>query len=125
FKNGRAVRHDFDSSEDCKAFVAALNGGEARPVVTEEAEARAERAAAELLAELGLDDSPYDFAAGDGQVKKSKKKKGGKKKNKKKSKCIRGGNNVRRVRQMDCMIHKVDPFRNSELYVLWRKEVDV
>ncbi|EJK53042.1 hypothetical protein THAOC_27588, partial [Thalassiosira oceanica] len=86
FKNGRAVRHDFDSSEDCKAFVAALNGGEARPVVTEEAEARAERAAAELLAELGLDDSPNDFATGDGQVMKSKKKKGGKKKNKKKSK---------------------------------------
>ncbi|EJK61991.1 hypothetical protein THAOC_17420 [Thalassiosira oceanica] len=91
FKNGRAVRHDFDSSEDCKAFVAALNGGEARPVVTEEAEARAERAAAELLAELGLDDSPNDFAASDGQVKKSKKKKGGKKKNKKKSKLIRLG----------------------------------
>ncbi|EJK50530.1 hypothetical protein THAOC_30467 [Thalassiosira oceanica] len=86
FKNGRSVRHDFDSSEDCKAFVAALNGGEARPVVTEEAEARAERAAAELLAELGLDDSPNVFATGDGQVMKSKKKKGGKKKNKKKSK---------------------------------------
>ncbi|EJK56951.1 hypothetical protein THAOC_23063, partial [Thalassiosira oceanica] len=32
---------DFDSSEDCKAFVAALN--------------KAEQAAAELLAELGLD----------------------------------------------------------------------
>jgi len=86
FKNGRAVRHDFDSSEDCRAFVAALNGGEARPAVMEEAEARAERAAAELLAELGLDDSPNDFATGDGQVMKSKKKKGGKKKNKKKSK---------------------------------------
>ncbi|EJK45052.1 hypothetical protein THAOC_36358 [Thalassiosira oceanica] len=87
FKNGRAVRHDFDSSEECKAFVAALNGGGARPVVTEEAEARAERAAAELLAELGLDNSPNSAAAAsDGQVKKSKKKKGGKKKNKKKSK---------------------------------------
>ncbi|EJK55204.1 hypothetical protein THAOC_25083, partial [Thalassiosira oceanica] len=84
FKNGRAVRHDFDSSEECKAFVTALNGGGARPAVTEEAEARAERAAAELLAELGLDDSPNDLATSDGQVKKSKKKKGGKKKNKKK-----------------------------------------
>ncbi|EJK54955.1 hypothetical protein THAOC_25370, partial [Thalassiosira oceanica] len=86
FKNGRAVRHDFDSSEDCRAFVAALNRGEARPAVTEEAEAAAERAAAELLAELGLDDSPKDLANSDGQVKKSKKKKGGKRKNKKKSK---------------------------------------
>ncbi|EJK77360.1 hypothetical protein THAOC_00812 [Thalassiosira oceanica] len=43
FKNGRTIRHDFDSSEDCKAFVAALNKGESLPVVTEEAEARAEQ----------------------------------------------------------------------------------
>ena len=82
FKNGRTIRHDFDSSEDCQAFVAALNKGEAQPVVTEEAEARAEQAAAELLAELGLDDSPKNKPRSDGQVKKSKKKKGGKKKKK-------------------------------------------
>ena len=82
FKNGRAIRRDFDSSEDCKAFVAALNKGEAQPVVTEEAEARAEQAAAELLAELGLDDSSNNVADTDNQVKKSKKKKGGKKKKK-------------------------------------------
>jgi len=80
FKNGRTVRHDFDSSEDCQAFVAALNRGERQPVVTEEAEARAEQVAAELLAELGLDDSPNNISSG--QIKKSKKKKG-KKKNKK------------------------------------------
>ena len=55
FRNGRTVRHDFDSSEDCQAFVAALSRDQ-QPVVTEEAEAAAERAAAELLAELGLDD---------------------------------------------------------------------
>ena len=82
FKNGRTIRHDFDSSEECQAFVAALNRGEALPVVTEEAEARAELAAAELLAELGLDDSPQNNPHSDGQVKKSKKKKGGKKKKK-------------------------------------------
>ena len=82
FKNGRTIRHDFDSNEDCQAFVAALNKGESQPVVTEEAEARAEQAAADLLAELGLDDSPNDIPTREGQVKKSKKKKGGKKKNK-------------------------------------------
>ena len=48
------------------------------PVVTEESEARAEQAAAELLAELGLDDSPNESSSG-GRVKKSKKKKGRKK----------------------------------------------
>ena len=50
--------------------------------MTEEAEARAEQAAAELLAELGLDDSSNNVADTDNQVKKSKKKKGGKKKKK-------------------------------------------
>ena len=82
FKNGRTIRHDFDSSEDCQAFVAALNRGETQPVVTEEAEARAEQAAAELLAELGLDDSPDSVSSGGDKAKKSKKKKGGKKKKK-------------------------------------------
>ena len=80
FKNGRTIRHDFDSSEDCQAFVAALNRGETQPAVTDELEARAEQAAAELLAELGLDDPLNNVSASDDQVKKSKKKKGGKKK---------------------------------------------
>ena len=83
FKNGRTIRHDFDSNEECQAFVSGLEGGETRPVVTEEAEARAEQAAAELLAELGLDESPGNVRTRDDQVKKSKKKKGGKKKKKK------------------------------------------
>ncbi|EJK51567.1 hypothetical protein THAOC_29250, partial [Thalassiosira oceanica] len=84
FKNGRTIRHDFDSSEECQAFVAATNRDESQPAVTEEAEARAERAAAELLAELGLDDSPHEAPTGEDQAKKSKKKKkkGGKKKRK-------------------------------------------
>ena len=73
FKNGRTIRHDFDSNEDCRAFVAALNRGESEPVVTEEAEARAEQAAAELLAELGLDNSPNESAGGN-NAKKSKRR---------------------------------------------------
>ena len=85
FRNGRTIRHDFDSSEDCQAFVAALNKDVSQEVqvVTEESEAAAERAAAELLAELGLDDSPISVPTDRCQVKKSKKKKGGKKKKRK------------------------------------------
>ncbi|EJK76714.1 hypothetical protein THAOC_01509 [Thalassiosira oceanica] len=76
FKNGRTIRHDFDSSEDCKAFVASLNSSdETPPAVTEEAEA-----AAELLAELGLGESSNNVATSGNKVKRSKKKKGGKKK---------------------------------------------
>ncbi|EJK55002.1 hypothetical protein THAOC_25316, partial [Thalassiosira oceanica] len=81
FKNGRTIRHDFDSNEDCQAFIAALNNGETQPAVTEEAEAAAEQAAAELLAELGLVDSLGEPSRGC-KAKKSKKKKGGKKKRK-------------------------------------------
>ena len=85
FKNDRTIRHDFDSNEDCQSFVAALNKGESLEAVTEGAEARAEQAATELLAEMGLDDSPISDPNGDGHAKKSKKKKkkGGKKKKRK------------------------------------------
>ena len=80
FKYGRRIRHDFDSSEDCQAFVAALNNkDETQPVVTEEAEARADQAAADLLAELGLDDSRIESSGGE-KANKSTKKKGDKKK---------------------------------------------
>ncbi|EJK74048.1 hypothetical protein THAOC_04300 [Thalassiosira oceanica] len=68
FKSRRAIRHDFDSSEECQAFVAALNRDDMQPVVTEEAEASANQAAAELLAEIGLEDSPNNISSG-GQVK--------------------------------------------------------
>ena len=84
FKNGRTIRHDFDSSDDCQAFVAALNRGETQPVVTEEAEARAAQAAADLLAELGLDDSAIESSSSCKAKTSTKKKKGGKKKKKKK-----------------------------------------
>ena len=83
FKNGRTIRHDFDSSEECQAFVAAMNRVETQPAVTEEAEAAAEQAAAELLAELGLDDSQAKVSSGNDHAKRSKKKKGGKKKKRK------------------------------------------
>ncbi|EJK74853.1 hypothetical protein THAOC_03446 [Thalassiosira oceanica] len=80
FKNGRTVRHDFDFSEECQAFVAALNNsGEKQPAVTEESKAAAEQAAAELLAELGLDDSPNESSSCR-KAKTSKKKTRGKKK---------------------------------------------
>ena len=81
--SSRTVRHDFDLSEECQAFVAALTKGDAKPVVTEEAEARAEQAAAKakLLAELGLDDTSDNVATSGDKVKITKKKrKGGKKK---------------------------------------------
>ncbi|EJK68555.1 hypothetical protein THAOC_10253 [Thalassiosira oceanica] len=78
FKNGRTIQHDFDSSEDCRAFVAALNKGNAQPVVTEEAETAAQQAAAELLAELGLDDLPNQSSGGCKAKKSKKKKKRGK-----------------------------------------------
>ena len=82
FKNGRTIRRDFDSNEDCQAFVAAMNNnGETQPVVTEALEARAEQAAAELLAELGLDDSAIEPSSG--KAKKSTKKKKGAKRKKK------------------------------------------
>ena len=82
FKNGRTIRHDFDSNEDCQAFVLSMNKGETQPTAaTEEAEAAADQAAADLLAELGLDDSPIESSCGC-KAKKSKKKKGSKKKKK-------------------------------------------
>jgi len=50
--------------------------------MTKETEARAEQAATELLAELGLDNSPTSVPTSGDKAKKSKKKKGGKKKKK-------------------------------------------
>jgi len=85
FKYGRTIRHDFDSNTDCQAFVAALKREEERqPAVTEEAEARAEQAAAELLAELGPNDDTSNNSHGICSATKSEKKKGGKRKKTKK-----------------------------------------
>ena len=60
-------RHDFYSSEDCKAFVAALNSSnEMQLAATEEDEARAEKAAARLLAkeERRQEEEQVNTAAG-------------------------------------------------------------
>ena len=60
-----------------------MNRDDAQPVVTAESEAAAEQAAAELLAELGLDESSVNVVTSCDKAKKTKKKKGGKKKKKK------------------------------------------
>ena len=88
-KNNRLIRRDFKSNEECQAFVANLSAetGELSEVNPEK-EAKADQAAADLLAELGLEDleSPSSSAA---QKEKQpaaageKKKRGGKKKGRK------------------------------------------
>ncbi|EJK61512.1 hypothetical protein THAOC_17986, partial [Thalassiosira oceanica] len=84
-KEGRKSKKKKESAKkrkrDYVAFVTALNRDEIQPAVTEEAEARAERAEAELLAKLGLEDVSNDSPNGR-KSKKPKKKKGGKKKEK-------------------------------------------
>ncbi|EJK59551.1 hypothetical protein THAOC_20207, partial [Thalassiosira oceanica] len=85
-KNNRLIRRVFKSNEECQAFIAGLSadkGGFAE--VDPDAEAKAEQAAADLLAELGLDDledasshSPKKGARSAPPAGK-KKKRGGKK----------------------------------------------
>ena len=77
YKNGRTARRDFDSKEECKAFIASLteedksgDGGD-----DAEAEARTEQAAEALFAELDLDSS----AASDMGSKRRREQKGKKK----------------------------------------------
>lgn len=70
YNNGRTTHHDFASKEECQAFIASLaedKSGE----VDAATEARAEQAAASLLAELELDSSAGDS---DGTGKKGKKR---------------------------------------------------
>ncbi|EJK63808.1 hypothetical protein THAOC_15517 [Thalassiosira oceanica] len=85
-KNNRLIHRDFKSNEECQAFIASLcaNGQEASEV-DPDAEAKAEQAAADLLAELGLEDME---SLGSSASKKEKhpvttgrkKKRGGKRK---------------------------------------------
>jgi hypothetical protein len=80
YKNGRTARHDFDSKEECQAFVGSLSKMEDKLGDEDndaEAEARAEQAAASLLAELDIIDSSTDS---DRRSKKGKNR--GKKKKK-------------------------------------------
>ncbi|EJK56593.1 hypothetical protein THAOC_23492 [Thalassiosira oceanica] len=89
-KNNRLIRRDFKSNEECRAFIASLGAHEGGFVeVDPEAEAKAEQAAADLLAELGLDDledassnAPKKGARSAPPAGK-KKKRGGKKKGRK------------------------------------------
>ncbi|EJK47863.1 hypothetical protein THAOC_33389 [Thalassiosira oceanica] len=89
-KNNRLIRRDFESNEECRAFVAGLGADEGGFVeVDPDAEAKAEQAAADLLAELGLDDledpgsnAPKKWARSAPPAGK-KKKRGGKKKGRK------------------------------------------
>merc|ERR1712130_188214 len=56
FKNGKTIRHEFASKEECRAFLTSLDGLNSRPsAVNAEEEARAEQAAVDLLAELGIE----------------------------------------------------------------------
>ncbi|EJK47029.1 hypothetical protein THAOC_34283 [Thalassiosira oceanica] len=88
-KNNRLIRRDFESNEECRAFIASLSAHEGVDEVDPDAEAKAEQAAADLLAELGLDDledansnTPKKGARSAPPAGK-KKKRGGKKKGRK------------------------------------------
>ncbi|EJK68776.1 hypothetical protein THAOC_10018 [Thalassiosira oceanica] len=89
-KNNRLIRRDFESNEECRAFIASLSADEGGfAEVDPEAEAKAEQAAADLLAELGLDDLEDQSSNAPKKGARSappagkKKKRGGKKKGRK------------------------------------------
>ncbi|EJK54590.1 hypothetical protein THAOC_25767 [Thalassiosira oceanica] len=87
-KSNRLIRRDFKSNEECRAFIACLDAGEEEPADADPgAEARAEQAAADLLAELGLGDleehSSSNASKKEKPTKMKKKKRGGKKKGRK------------------------------------------
>ena len=90
-KNNRLSRRDFKSNEECQAFIANLSADkEELSEVDPDAEAKAEQAAADLLAELGLADledleDPSSSASKTEKPPSSgkKKKRGGKKKGRK------------------------------------------
>ena len=88
-RNNRLIRHDFKSNEECQAFIANLGADkEELSEVDPEKEAKAEQAATDLLAELGLED--LEGPSGNAPKKEKqhiasgkKKKRGGKKKGRK------------------------------------------
>ena len=89
-KNNRLIRRDFKSNEDCQAFIASLRSDKEESVEDDpDAEAKAEQAAADLLAELGLDDLGGPSSKASKQENqpatsgKKKKKHGSKKKGRK------------------------------------------
>ncbi|EJK65264.1 hypothetical protein THAOC_13896, partial [Thalassiosira oceanica] len=88
-KNNRLIRRDFKSNQECQAFIASLGSDvEESSEVDPDADAKAEQAAADLLAELGLDDleGPSSSAPKKNNqpaASGKKKKRGGKKKGRK------------------------------------------
>ncbi|EJK61958.1 hypothetical protein THAOC_17461, partial [Thalassiosira oceanica] len=89
-KNNRLIRRDFKSNEECQAFIACLSvEKEERLENNPDAEAKAEQAASDLLAELGLEDleGPSSNALKKKEKQSAatgkKKKRGGKKKGRK------------------------------------------
>ena len=87
-KNNRLIRRDFESNEECQAFIANLSAEEELAEVDPDAESKAEQAAADLLAELGLEDleGPNSSASKKGKqpvVAGKANKRGGKKKGRK------------------------------------------
>ena len=88
-KNNRLIRRDFESNEECQAFIVTLAVDEDElPEVDPEKEAKAEQAAADLLAELGLEDLERPSSSASKKEKQpvasgKKKKRGGKKKGRK------------------------------------------
>ncbi|EJK69960.1 hypothetical protein THAOC_08730, partial [Thalassiosira oceanica] len=89
YKNNRLIRRDFKSNEECQAFIASLRADvEESSEIDRNAEARAEQAAADLLAELGLEDLEGPKSSATKKEKQpaasdKKKKRGGKKKGRK------------------------------------------
>ena len=89
WKINRLIRREFESNEECQAFIASLSAekdevGEVDP----DAENKAEQAAADLLAELGLGDLDGPSSSASKKEKQpvaagKKKKRGGKKKGRK------------------------------------------
>ncbi|EJK70738.1 hypothetical protein THAOC_07880 [Thalassiosira oceanica] len=90
-ENNRLLRRDFKSNEECQAFIACLGvEKEERLENDPDAEAKAEQAAADLLAELGMEDleGPSSNATKKKEKRRpaatvKKKKRGGKKKGRK------------------------------------------
>ena len=88
-KNNRLIRRDFKSNEECQAFISNLGPDEDKVAeVDPDAEAKSEQAAADLLAELGLEDLDDPSSTVSKKEKQTvaagkKKKRGGKKKGRK------------------------------------------
>ena len=83
-KNNRLIRRDFKSNDECQAFIANISAYEEEVAgVDPNAEAKAEQAAADLLAELGLEEKSCNASKNEKPPAGKKKKRGGKKKGRK------------------------------------------